>query len=221
MLEFVCPHCGDLLRVEENMVGHQGKGKKCGSPITVPEAGRTSTSFDSLADEELERAIAPPPPPEPLMVEPIPATPPGLESGADETAPAMPPGSEPIGLSEGETVEAASFGAYGKAADAGWVDPSEQVRKDGAAADMPEIPIHVLRRKAKNERRKKIRSIVSACIAVLLAIMLLVFFLREKPEATLPEVPEASEGFQNQKNNSRNHHMERFRPQRAAHSSGI
>jgi ribosomal protein S27E len=178
MIEFVCPHCGNLLKVAEAMAGQNGKCNKCNSAITVPEGGGASTSFDSLVDEppEAEEPEAP------------------VQMAEDQAAPTDTPdatGPEPVGMGDDGPVEAASFGAYGKAGDAGWVDPTEQVRPDGADAELPEIPIHVLRRKAKNERRKKIRSIVTACIAALLGIYLLIYFLSEKPRPTLPDLPAA------------------------------
>jgi ubiquitin-protein ligase/DNA-directed RNA polymerase subunit RPC12/RpoP len=43
MIRFACPGCGSQFNVPENFAGRRARCKKCGVPIVVPAAGKTST----------------------------------------------------------------------------------------------------------------------------------------------------------------------------------
>ena len=36
MIEFTCPHCGNVMRVEDQYAGRSGKCQQCGSSVSVP-----------------------------------------------------------------------------------------------------------------------------------------------------------------------------------------
>lgn len=89
------------------------------------------------------------------------------------------------------------FGAYGKAADAGWVDPAaaaaaaaEAARKnaEAEAVPLPDIPAEILAA-AKARKKQNMKYVLSALLLALVALVLLLPVLVPKPKASEAPAP--------------------------------
>ena len=66
-VKFTCPHCGQHLDAEHDMVGMEFDCPACGQPLTVPEVGNSSPNEggDLFAEEHLHPSAPPSEEPEP------------------------------------------------------------------------------------------------------------------------------------------------------------